>query len=162
MVQSKLKKLKLKRTKKNLKMTSKFMLHTRCLLMALSGPVSWILDHSWLGHIILHRDGNKIKLKEQEEEHIFECTVTLRGEADDTYVRAFCRAMMKSGLPPLKTILADAWTHNQCPVLVKSLKNVKPLSPVLITESKNILTSANFINHSHVTLKKKTTLCLVE
>ena len=55
---------------------------------------------------------------------------------DSAYVRAFWRAMMKSGLPPLKTSLAVAWTHSQCPVFVSSLKNVKPLSPVFITEDR--------------------------
>lgn len=43
---------------------------------------------------------------------------------------------MKSGLPFLKTTLADAWTHNQHPVLVSSLKKVKPLFPVFITEDR--------------------------
>lgn len=54
----------------------------------------------------------------------------------DAYVRAFWLEMMKSGLPSLKTILAEAWTHNHRLVLVSSLKIVKPLSPVLITENK--------------------------
>lgn len=50
-----------------------------------------------------------------------------------TYVRALCRATMKSGRWPLKTSLALAWTQTQVPVLVSSLKMVKPLSPVFIT-----------------------------
>lgn len=51
-----------------------------------------------------------------------------------TYVSAFWRATMKSGLPSLKTSLALAWTQTHEPLLVSSLKTVKPLSPVLITE----------------------------
>ena len=39
-----------------------------------------------------------------------------------TYVRAFCRATMKSGFPPLKTSLALAWTQIQDLVLLSSLK----------------------------------------
>lgn len=61
-------------------------------------------------------------------------TTGVEDKAAGAHVRAFWRAMMKSGLPPLKTILAEAWTHSQCPVLVNSLKMLKPLSPVLITE----------------------------
>lgn len=41
---------------------------------------------------------------------------------------------MKSGFPSLKTTLALAWTQIHEPFLVSSLKTVKPLSPVFITE----------------------------
>lgn len=40
---------------------------------------------------------------------------------------------MKSGFPPLKTNLALDWTQTHFPVLVRSLKTVKPVSPVFIT-----------------------------
>lgn len=56
-----------------------------------------------------------------------------------THVRAFCREMMKSGWPPLNTILEEACTQTQLPLLVSSRKTLKSLSPVFITvrEDKN-------------------------
>lgn len=51
-----------------------------------------------------------------------------------SYVKAFCRATTKSGFPPLKTSLALAWTHTHKPLLDRSLKTLKPVSPVFITD----------------------------
>lgn len=68
--------------------------------------------------------------------HLFNTAVCLW-----TYVKAFCRATMKSGFPPLKTSLALDWTHTHVPLLASSLKTVKPLSPVFITGYKERVTS---------------------
>lgn len=44
---------------------------------------------------------------------------------------------MKSGFPALKTSRALAWTQIHEPVLARSLKTLKPLSPVFITAQRH-------------------------
>ncbi|TNN47054.1 hypothetical protein EYF80_042728 [Liparis tanakae] len=58
-----------------------------------------------------------------------------------THINALCRTTMKSGLPALKTSRAFAWTQIHAPVLDRSLKTVKPLSPVFITGRQSRSTS---------------------
>lgn len=66
--------------------------------------------------------------------------------------------MMKSGLPPLKISLALDFTHTQLPDLLRSLKTVRPVSPVLITGKKTKGLEVNSVVAVDIYLKE-TLMC---